>query len=698
MIRYTQLKEKYNTHEVIKGRKKKPVLYSDDILTFDIEVTSAWMKDGKLIPYEPGHDADYWNDCEKYALPYIWQFSFNDHVYYGRDIREFEHVLEDLPKDIQFVIYVHNLAYEFSFLINFLAPLDVFATAPHKVLKCTFERYENITFKCSYILTNLSLDLWGKQLGFPKSHELDYRCMRSPNTPLFDFEYDYAERDCLVVYKGIQEHLKIYGHIEDIPLTSTGKVRREFKELVTADPEYMRQVRKLVPESADFYRMLKFKLFQGGYTHGNRRFVGKLIKDIVYHKDIASSYPAVMCAYKFPYTKWAYIGKKIPDPKFYNDRAYIMKLNFKKIECISWNSYITSSKCNGSGMIYDNGRVLKADELHITITEQDFITICNNYKWEEVESEGTYVSRKKYLPKIFIEFILKLYNEKTMLKGFPAGSPEADRYAISKQYINSLFGMSVTSLFQAKVNFDNGEWSVEDLTKDYVDAELNKLRMPWNDKYFLSYSVGVWITAYARRRLWQMIESIDDDLIYCDTDSIFYVNKHNFDWFDVDITEKLQEMCEHYEIDIERTRPKDTKGKAHPLGVLDDEPIIAEGFKTLGAKKYIEGREGKLFLTVAGINKAAVDCLDTMEDFREGFIFDKDDPSVHKLEHAYLDNMKPVKWIDNFVSYGIKYGINMRPTGYKLSIPNVIDRLESFINGDIFLNNNYYKRRRGDFK
>ena len=72
-------KYKFNLHPV--RNRKKLEFYSDDILTFDIEVTSAWLKDGKLIPYEPGHDAEYWNDMQRYAIPYIWQFSMNDTVY-----------------------------------------------------------------------------------------------------------------------------------------------------------------------------------------------------------------------------------------------------------------------------------------------------------------------------------------------------------------------------------------------------------------------------------------------------------------------------------------------------------------------------------------------------------------------------------------------------------------------------------------
>ena len=583
----------YNTH-LVRDRKKLKV-FSDDILTFDIEVTSAWLKDGKLIPYEPGHDADYWNDLKRYAIPYIWQFSINETVYYGRELQEFKEVLEELPKETHFTIYVHNLAYEFMFLLNILKPKDIFATNAHKVIKCTWEGFEHIEFKCSYILTNLGLAIWGDQLGLPKLvGELDYLIMRSPNTPLFDYELEYCERDCQVVYLGIKDHLKQYKHIEQIPLTSTGKVRRVFKNEVTADDEYMKQIRKLVPESARFYKMLKFKLFQGGYTHGNRRFVGEVIRKdninkltgkpygIIKHKDIRSSYPAVMCGMRFPYTKWAYIGRKLPDPKYFDDRAYIIKVCFKGLKCTTWNTYLSSSKCVCRGGIYDNGRILKAEVCITTLTEQDYMTVIESYEWDDIEPLGCYVARKKYLPKIFIDFILQLYNDKTALKGI-----NPVKYVISKQYINSMFGMCVTSLFQSEVKYDHktGEWIIEELKEDFVNEQLKKLSMFWNKKYFLSYSVGIWITSFARRQLWKMILSIDDDLIYTDTDSIFYVGDHDFSWFDEEITEKIRQACSERNCVFSLSHPIDPKGRVQPLGTLDDEPDC-DAFITLGAKKY----------------------------------------------------------------------------------------------------------------
>ena len=103
-----------------KGRKQIRKTYCQSVLTFDIEVTSAWLEDDKVIGYKKGEDSEYWNELQPLALPYIWQFSCDDNVYYGREFWDFEKVLKDLPKDIEIIIWVHNLSYEFQFLCNFL--------------------------------------------------------------------------------------------------------------------------------------------------------------------------------------------------------------------------------------------------------------------------------------------------------------------------------------------------------------------------------------------------------------------------------------------------------------------------------------------------------------------------------------------------------------------------------------------------
>ena len=669
-----QLRERELDIEIRKAHKKDkdgnyPVKkFCNSIFTFDIEVTSAWLEDNKVIQYRKGEDSEYWNGLQALALPYIWQFSCDGIVYYGRDFRDFKKVLDDLPKDCEIIIWVHNLSYEFMFLCNILEWGSVFARSPHKPIKCTPKGYANISFRCSYFLTRLSLDNWGKQIGLPKATgDLDYEKIRTPLTPLTEKELGYCERDCLVVEAGIKYYLKKYEKQRFIPLTQTGTVRREVKELLTSDPSYVTFIKDLIPEDADEYAMLQ-DVFAGGFTHANRIYANKTITEYVEHYDFASSYPTVMIAEKYPMSPWIYIDDELPSKDTFDDYAYIFRIKFRRLKCTHCNTYIQASKSEYHNATLDNGRVICADELTITITEQDWLTISETYEWDSYEVEYCYRSVKDYLPQPFCDYILKLYANKTELKDVEGYE---DLYLQSKQYINSMFGMCVTAIIQANVSMENDEWFIEPLTKDIVNKRLDKLRNPnpREKRYFLSFSWGCWVTAYARRNLWKCIESVDYDVLYCDTDSIFVRVKQDFSWYNNEVTDKIKKACEENNLDYNKTKPKTPKRKEKPLGIFEQEKPCIQ-FRTLGAKRYIERRQDdeKLYMTVSGIDKTAVELLDDdIDKFADGFNFDKDADCITKKLCTYLVDIPTCTYPDGYIST-YKYGINLRRNGYLLSL------------------------------
>lgn len=671
--------EIHRSHHKKKNGKSPITKYCNSIMTFDIEVSSAWLENGKVISYRKGESADYWNNLQPLALCYIWQFSCDGVVYYGRELRDFLKVLNDLPSDVEIIIWVHNLSYEFHFLTNILTWDSVFARSSHKPIKAKPKEYPNIEFRCTYMLTRLSLATWGEQLGVAKMvGDLDYDKLRTPLTKLTDKELKYCEMDCLVVEAGIKSYLKKYKKQRFIPMTQTGTVRQEVKEILMSDEEYVKKIKRLVPKSPEEYKRLQ-TVFAGGYTHANRYWSGQTIEGHIEHYDFASSYPTVMVAEKYPMTPWLYIGSELPSEDSFEDYAYILILKFSQLKSISLNTYIQASKVNAKNMKLDNGRVISADELTITITEQDYITIKNNYEWEDLEVIKAYRSKKDYLPKPFVEYILELYANKTELKDVKG---KEELYMQSKQYINSMFGMCVTAIVQAEVELVGDEWIVKPLTRDFVQHKLEQLSQsnPREKRYFLSYSWGCWVTAYARRNLWKCIESCDHDVLYCDTDSIFVLGKHDFSWYNDDITKKLKTACKKQNLDFNKTRPKTPKGKEKPLGIFDSEDSCIE-FKTLGAKRYVERREGdgKLHLTVSGINKGAVELLnDDIDNFEDGFNFDKDADCVTKKLSTYIVNMPAVKWNDGYIST-YTHGINLRRTGYVLSMTDEYKKLISYM-------------------
>ena len=674
--------EKRVHHKRKDGKKKSDIRRQCfDIFTFDIEVTSGWLKDDNTITgYYPGMPEEFWNNMQPFALCYLWQFSFNDQVYYGRDIKDFIHVLEDMPEDIQCVIWIFNLSYEFMFLLNILTLKKVFARSAHHPMKCTFKEFPRIEFRCAYVLENTKLEYWGEDLGIKKLvGQLDYEKIRTPLTPLTDKELEYGEHDCLIVYQGIKKELEVYGDVYNIPLTSTGKIRRDCKERLYKEG-YDRYIKRQVP-SLEIYSILQGFVFAGGYTHANRYHANKTITGLIEHYDFTSSYPAVMVAFKYPIGRWTYRTETfIPKDKSFEKYAFIFKLRFVNACSTTLNTYIQVSKIfNTSNIVNDNGRVVSGS-FDIYVNEYDWMIIKEHYQWDQLILLDSWYSLKDYLPKDFILYILELYVAKTQYKGLPEYE---DTYRRSKQFLNALFGMSVTAIIQADVEYTSGEWYTKNLTAETVEKrlkDLSNMSRRHDQRYFLSYSWGCWITSIARYTLWKCIDIAGDiSTCYCDTDSIFAIGHHDFTDYNNWITDKLKETCNHYKIDPAMLAPLDKKGVPHPLGIFDKEPDLSE-FRTLHAKCYAmrESGSGKLSITVAGINKGAVDMLDDdIDNFEAGFNFDKDHPSVSKRMHTYINDQPDITFDDGYVST-YRTGINMRRTGYRLGMSDEYERLLEF--------------------
>lgn len=668
-----------------------------DIFTFDVENNNAWVDaDGNVIGYEKYKGNEYWESLEPIAVVYIWQFSYNDKVYYGRDLWDFLQVLDDMPKD-KCIIWVHNLSHEFVFLQNILTVETVFARTPHKPMKCTFKEYPNIEFRCSYFMTNLSLENWGKQIGVNKLvGQLDYDKLLTPLSVLEPNELEYAEQDCVVVYNGIKKELETYGDVFNIPMTSTGKIRRHVKDIVFAEPTYRKFIRNLVP-SYDMYHVL-LNCFSGGYCHCSRLHSNRVKKNLT-HWDFTSSYPTVLISEKYSCSKWIASNDKCIHKTLSDKYAYIYKLKFYNVKSTNPNTYLQISKCQTTGhVVKDNGRIKDCDgTVIITVFDTDLEIIKMLYKWDRIEVLEKYYSFKDYLPKPFLEYVLQLYSDKTTLKGIDS---EYDFYCQQKAFLNSLYGLCVCKPLQESIeyNADAHDWIVKGNTRQEMENKLKDLKNPKKAKdtrYFLSFTWGCQCTSYARLNLFRCALGIDSDgnkhdgtrngwnCVYFDTDSIFTLGEPSFDWYNDEIDRKLKRCCDARGLDFEKTRPKDIKGVEHPLGYFDREEDIKE-FKCIHAKCYIEKRfDNKLYMTISGINKGAVNLLNDIDEFEKGYSFDVDSEHVKKLLPTYCYNQPVVTFSDGYVSR-YKYGKNLRRTGYKIDITDEYAELLGLLNESIF--------------
>lgn len=573
----------YKSHNFeIVGKKQK---YDNTIYSFDIETTSYLVYNNKQYNAKDYEKLPEYikKDSEKKSCMYIWMFSINDVVYYGRTWQEFKVFIEKIDNINPYkkIIFIHNLSFEFQYLKGYFNFEDVFARKSRKVIKCIFEDY-NIELRCTYVMSNCALSYLPELFKLPVrklTGNLDYTKIRTPLTELTEKELEYCENDCLVIYYYILEELKTYETVNKIPITSTGHVRRELKEKIANNWKYKSQVKKAVDTNPYIYNLL-VSSFAGGYTHANWIYADTILNNIVSF-DFTSSYPYVMVTHKFPMTKFLKCNIKYRQ-EMSKRFAYLLKIKLKNVKSKFYNNFLSLSKCfkvkNGR---YDNGRIISCDYLETTVTDIDFYLILDSY-YCEYEIEESYYSLYKYLPKDFIEFILDKYVIKTKYKGI---EEKAIDYAKEKNKFNSLYGMAVTNTIKDKVIFENQiGWSEEELT----DEEIKKALISEEKQAFLSFAWGVWVTAYARNNLIRNIMKLDEYLIYCDTDSIKLKQGYdknvilNYNKF---VENKIKIVSKKLDIPIERFAPKDINGKSHMLGLFEQDEHY-ESFITQGAKKY----------------------------------------------------------------------------------------------------------------
>lgn len=650
--------------------------YSNLIFTFDIETTSVMVdpESGDTTLFDTSKPNNYYDDFEKIGFMYIWMFGIGSDVVYGRtwdELKEFLHILNGYVLGIK-IVYVHNLSFEFQFLRNIFPGMEVFARSERHVIYARVED-QSIEFRCSYLLTNMGLAAVTKGYNLSvakKSGDLNYNRIRNSKTKLTKAELGYCEYDIIVLYHLIKAHVMEYGQPFKIPYTQTGRVRRVCQELFKGDRKYHAHLRDILPDNIDLFTFI-LKAFSGGYTHANRIWVNEIISNVK-SKDITSSYPTVMIAEKYPMSKW--FTSRVKDiNKLDPDRAYILEVEFYELYSTTYNHYLPYSKgYNSYSVVADNGRVISAKSITYILTEVDIEIIRQCYKWSDCRIVKAITARKNYLDKRYIAKILEFYGGKTKYKNVVG---RENNYLQSKQYINSMYGMMVTNVIRDQVEYGEDGWSTEPLTRDKANELLHKQIEKKNT--FLSWSWGVYVTAYARRNLWSIILQLDPDVIYCDTDSVKYVGDYEdvFDAYNQEIISKLENTLDYYKLDKELIKPKSPDGEEHTLGIFDNERPYKE-FKTLGAKKYCYKYEDDIIhITVSGVGKGGAEALTSLDDFRNGFVFDYDHSGKNLL--TYNDDQVEcivTDYQNHSVKVTDKYGLNLHPTTYELGIAADLQR------------------------
>lgn len=163
---------------------------------------------------------------------------------------------------------------------------------------------------------------------------------------------------------------------------------------------------------------------------------------------------------------------------------------------------------------------------------------------------------------------------------------------------------------------------------DDKESALNKYYRSYNN--FMPYQYAIYTTAHARDALFTMIECVGyDNFLYCDTDSVFYIETEN----NKKSMENYAEFC--------RNRAKTAKMFVENkyLGEPTDEPPL-RAFRAIHSKCYAmeemnKHGEYELNVVIAGIPKGATKWIDgkpvfmtnaqelgNIDNLADGFVFE----------------------------------------------------------------------------
>lgn len=607
----------------------------------------------------------------------------------------FGQVMYDESNDYYIEIFVHNLPFDESFLISHQNVYKSFSQSSHKPYYVITN--EGVKYADTVVLTQKTLAEIGnglehfadkKQVG-----DFEYELIRNSKTKFSKKEKGYVTADTTVLASFINEEMAQWnGHIADIPMTSTGIVRRYCKNTMRGRVSELRELDEngVLPKSSKLHQILQdknakasdiksegikyvgnsgselkltWKLYKlmkacyaGGFTHSNPKHTNEVLQNLQ-SWDFTSSYPTRILSEMFVANSGGLImdtqenlRKMIDDCK--EDEYYIFYVSFDEIYSkIDFDYYLSESKCtyDKESFLDSNGRIIHAKHVHTAMTSTDWDTFRQCYDFTNPVFSSVYKFKQTYLPRGLIMDTLLFYKQKTELKGIASRKRD---YMRGKMKLNSIYGMMVQDPIKDFVTYDNDNGWGTMKVEDFSDELKRKLINEYNESNsrVLYYLWGVQISSYSRHELWRGILECKDDYVYSDTDSIKVLNadrhKKFIDDYNKEITDKITKCLKANGLDPELACPKDLKKKKHQLGVWDPNDGFYSYFKTLGAKRYIvvDKATNEFEITIAGLSKfkGAEYLLDKSKlgyDKKSHVLAHPTDKNIKKLFAEFSDKM-----------------------------------------------------------
>lgn len=586
------------------------------------------------------------NRKNPYGWIYQWCFEFNNQIFIGRKPTEFVYLLQKISElyhlnnDKKLVIYVHNLSYDIVYLYQYLTEVfgqpKFLALKSHKILTASFDCLE---FRCSYMLSNMSLSVWGNkmQTDFRKiDNGIDYDLINYQNSELSSNDWTYQVMDVLTLKDCVKKEMEFYkDNVATIPLTSTGYVRRDCRKAVSHDKKY----RDFFIETQldyDCYKICKWA-FMGGYTHGNRYFSGVTVENVG-HFDKKSHYPSQQQYQYFPITKFAhyytYNKNKLFSIEKFKELCYtkcvLAVVEFENLRLkknvtapfISKHKILNFYDCDFRNEINligtDNGRVINCyGKPLIALTELDFKIYDEQYDYDNIKIIDLYCAYRGKFP----EQLRKVINDYFIIK---ETLEDGILRMKSKNKLNGIYGMTATNPVRDEwlFNFDELEWN----KNAEIDEKMLLEKFYKSRNSFMPFQFGIWTTAHARYEIYELIKMIGyNKFLYADTDSIFFKDSEEIRNKIADYNKKIIELNKTNNLGV-----KNLKNTISYYGTFEEEKFC-DKFRFLHAKCYAYVSYETLHVTIAGVCKnnkklgkdfvTSADELEDIENLIDGFVF-----------------------------------------------------------------------------
>lgn len=440
-----------------------------------------------------------------------------------------EYVLTTKPMNTLYCF--HNLAYDGVYIISWLLNNGYKCVDKNdkdlrgKTFTCLITqqglhyayavrgKYCTIFFMDSYKYIHTSVEDMAKLYDLPiLKGKIDYDTVREEGHIPTEEELSYIHNDTEIVMRAILK--KLEGG--EVKFTQSGNAREFFKD--TFDKKTYDSYFPQLELSEDAYIR---RAYSGGYTYLNPVFASKDLGDMV-SLDCNSMYPAQMLHELMPYGRpvWfngeyeqddeyplyvqtlscSFTLKKgktptIPKKKVFNKITpeYMTDSNFSIVTLTLSNVDLELMKDNYalSNVRYIDGYKFKARKgYEVSAEEASTMTVD-----EIIEKDG--------VGSFFYEYFKKW----RYIKEHSDGVVRVN----AKLMQNGLYGVFATNPLKSKVF-------------PYLDGDLVRYKvMPKKETKAMYLPIAIFVTAYSRKLLINLINRYKDRFVYCDTDSMYLV-------------------------------------------------------------------------------------------------------------------------------------------------------------------------------